>query len=189
MLAQLILVTLAQAEIPSMLESWEVPGFEVLDETPQVFLVSRAQKLDCPQLGSVCVSPGGSATIVGIEVSEDRPDVTVLARGTQVAAKGSLGTAGPDQPWQVEMVARFRARSERGPIIVGVFDSADRESIERKEPKALWNVSMNPGRDLGMRFLLSPEDGFEPSHTYVLRVVQVQGVRDRVLAEGYVHLE
>jgi hypothetical protein len=48
---------------------------------------------------------------------------------------------------------------------------------------------MNPGRDLGMRFLLSPEDGFEPSHTYVVRVVQTQGLRDRVLAEGNVHLE
>ena len=152
MLAQVMLMMLAQAEVPSMLESWEVPSFEVVDETPQVFLISRAQKQDCPQLGSVCVSPGGSATIVGIEVSEDRPDVTVLARGTQVAAKGGLGTAGPDQPWQVEMVARFRARSEHGPIIVAVFDRDDPESIASKEAKVLWNVSMNPGRDLGMRF-------------------------------------
>ena len=189
MLAQVILMTLAQAEMPSMLESWEVSSIEVMEETPQVFLVSQSQKRDCPQLGSVCVSPGGSATIVGVEVSEERPDVTVLARGTQVAAKGGLGTAVADQPWQVEMVARFRARSDRGPIIVAVFDRDDRESIERKEAKALWNVSMNPGRDLGMHFLLTPEEGFEPSHTYLLRVVQVQGVRDRVLAEGTVHLE
>jgi hypothetical protein len=115
--------------------------------------------------------------------------VTVLARGTQVAAKGGLGTASADQPWQVEMVARFRALSDRGPIIVAVFDRDDPESIAHKEAKALWNVSMDPGRDLGMSFLLSPEDGFEPSHTYLLRVVQVQGVRDRVLAEGIVHLE
>lgn len=48
---------------------------------------------------------------------------------------------------------------------------------------------MNPGRDLGMRFLLSPEDGFEPARTYLLRVVQVQSVRDRVLAEGEFRLE
>jgi hypothetical protein len=40
-----------------------------------------------------------------------------------------------------------------------------------------------------MRFLLSPEDGFEVSHTYLVQVVQVQGARDRVLAEGDVHLE
>ena len=87
------------------------------------------------------------------------------------------------------MVARFKARSESGPIIVAVFDPDDAESIANKEPKTMWNVSMNPGRDLGMRFLLSPVDGFEPSHTYLMQVVQLQGARERVLAEGTVHLE
>jgi len=115
--------------------------------------------------------------------------VTVLARGIQLAAKGGLGAAGADQPWQVEMVARFKARSDHGPIVVAVFDRDDQESIEHKEAKALWTVSMNPGRDLGMRFLLLPEEGFEPSHTYLVRVVQAQGARDQILAEGTVHLE
>jgi len=188
MFAQVILMTLAQAEMPSMLESWEVPSFEVVNDTPQVFLVDP-EKSDCSKRGSVCLSPGGSSTVVGVEVSEDRPAVTVLARGAQVAAKGGLGTAAPDQPWQVEMVARFKARSGSGPIIVAVFDRDDPESIANKEAKVLWTVSMSPGRALGMRFLLSPEDGFEVSHTYLVQVVQAQGVRDRVLAEGDVHLE
>jgi hypothetical protein len=87
------------------------------------------------------------------------------------------------------MVARFRALSERGPIVVGVFDSDNPESIARREPMAMWNVTMSPGRDMGMSFLLSPEEGFEASHTYLVRVVQLQGARDRVLAEGTVHLE
>lgn len=188
MFAQVILMTLAQAEMPSMLESWEVPSFEVVNDTPQVFLVDP-EKSDCSKRGSVCLSPGGSSTVVGVEVSEDRPAVTVLARGTQVAAKGGLGTAAPDQPWQVEMVARFKARSGSGPIIVAVFDRDDPESIANKEAKVLWTVSMSPERALGMRFLLSPEDGFEVSHTYLVQVVEVQGARDRVLAEGDVHLE
>jgi hypothetical protein len=188
MFAQVILMTLAQAEMPSMLESWEVPSVAVVNDTPQVFLVDP-EKSDCAKRGSVCLSPGGSSTVVGVEVSEDRPAVTVLARGAQVAAKGGLGTAAPDQPWQVEMVARFKARSGSGPIIVAVFDRDDPESIANKEAKVLWTVSMSPGRALGMRFLLSPEDGFEVSHTYLVQVVQVQGARDRVLAEGDVHLE
>jgi hypothetical protein len=189
MLAQVILLTLAQGEMPSMLESWEVPSFEVVDETPQVFLVPRALKRECPRLGSVCITRGGSATIVGVETSEDRPDVTVLARGAQVAAKGGLATAATEQAWQVQMVARFRARSESGPVIVAVFDREDQEGIAHNEAKVLWHVSMGSGRDLGLRFLLSPEDGFEPSHTYMVRVVQAQGLRQRVLAEGDVHLE
>jgi hypothetical protein len=188
MLVQVILMTLAQAQMPSMLESWEVPSVEVVNDTPQVFLVDPA-KSDCSKRGSVCLSPGGSSTVVGVEVSEDRPAVTVLARGAQVAAKGGLGTAAPDQPWQVEMMARFKARSGSGPIIVAVFDRDDPESIANKEAKVLWTVSMSPGRALGMRFLLSPEDGFEVSHTYLVQVVEVQGARDRVLAEGDVHLE
>ena len=39
MFAQVILMTLAQAEMPSMLESWEVPSVAVVNDTPQVFLV------------------------------------------------------------------------------------------------------------------------------------------------------
>jgi hypothetical protein len=48
---------------------------------------------------------------------------------------------------------------------------------------------MNPGRDLGMRFVLTPEDGFEPSHTYLVRVVQTNSNSERILAEGDFHLE
>ena len=40
-----------------------------------------------------------------------------------------------------------------------------------------------------MRFLLSPEQGFQPSHTYRLRVVQGQGKSEKILAEGEFHLE
>lgn len=189
MLAQLVLMIVAQAEMPSLFESWEVPSFELVDDTPQVFLVSHEQKIDCPKLGSVCVSPGGSSTVLGFELAEEGPGVSVLARGAQMAAKGGLASVAVDQPWQVEMVARFKARSERGPIVVGIFDSEDPASIESKEPMALWNVKIGPSRDLGMRFSLSPAEGFEPSHTYLLRVVEAPGERDRVLAEGTVHLE
>ena len=189
MLSQLILMALFQAGVPSAVEPWEVPGVEVVNDRPEVFLVSREKKRECPGLGSVCMSAGGSATFVGAEVSEYGSAVTVLARGTQVAARGGVGIAGSEQPWQVEMVARFRVRSEQGPIIVAVFDRDDQESILANEAKVFWTVDMQPRRDLGMRFLLSPEDGFEPSHAYMVRVVQESGEKVRALAEGDVHLE
>jgi hypothetical protein len=115
--------------------------------------------------------------------------LTVLARGTQVAAKEKLDTPSLDQPWQVEMVARFKALSERIPIIVAIFDRADPDSLAQKEAKVVWTVDMNPGRELGMRFLITPEDGFEPSHTYLVRVVQTNSNSERILAEGDFHLE
>lgn len=189
MVAQMMLLALFQAGPSSALEPWQIPGVEVVDDKPEVFLVSRGQKLECPRLGSVCMSPGGSATLIGVEVSDSRPALTVLARGSQVAGKGGVGSGSAEQPWQAEMVARFRSRSEHGPIIVALFDRDDQESILANEAKAIWTVNMEPGRDLGMRFLLSPADGFEPSHTYLVRVVQENGQAVHALADGVVHLE
>jgi hypothetical protein len=189
MFTQLVLMALCQAESPAALEPWEVPGIDVVNDKPEVFLVSREQKRECPQLGVLCMSSGGSATMLGIEVSEFRPPVTVLARGTQLAGKGQLGGSGSDRPWQAEMVAPFKVKSDAGPIIVAVFDRDDQESILANEAKVIWTVNMEPGRDLGMRFLMSPDDGFEPSHTYTLRVVQQIGDKVLALAEGDVHLE
>jgi hypothetical protein len=189
MLTQLMLMVLAQAEMPTTLQPWEVPSTEVVDDTPQVFLVSSEQKSKCPKLGTVCLSPAGSSTVLGVEPVPSRMGVTVLARGTQVAARGALGAAASNQPWQVEMVARFAAPSGRGPVIVEVFDRNDRESIVANEPKVLWTLTMKPGHDIGVRFLLSPEDEFEPSHTYLVRVAQGHGEAVRVLAQGDVHLE
>jgi hypothetical protein len=189
MTAQLALMTLLFAPSTSMLESTQLPAVEASDNTPTVFLVSGQKRRSCPGIGAVCVAPGGSATMLGSEVTPSGPPLTVLARGTQVAAKGSLGKASSDQPWQVEMVAKFRALSDHTPVIVAIFDTADPESLAHKEAKILWTVNMNPGRELGMRFLLSPEDGFEPSHTYLLRVVQTKSTSERILAEGVFHLE
>ena len=110
MLAQVVLMTLAQAEVPSALEDWEVPGFEVLNDAPQVFLVSRSQKRDCPKLGSVCVSPGGSATVVGVEVSDERPAVTVLARARVAWASRCPISPGRWRWWPGSKLALSRGR-------------------------------------------------------------------------------
>jgi len=50
-------------------------------------------------------------------------------------------------------------------------------------------VNMKPGSSLGMRFLITPEQGFRPSHSYVLRVVQGRDKAEKILAEGEFHLE
>jgi hypothetical protein len=189
MFAQIALLALVQTETSPMLQPWEVPGFEVVDDTPQVFVVSRTQKRECPKPGAVCVSPGGSGTVLGIEVADERGPVTVLARGTQLAAREGLGQAATEQAWQAELVARFSGRSQNAPVMVAFFDRDDQESIIENTPMIVWSVSMEPGRDLGLRLLLSPEDGFVPSRTYMVRVVQVVDGRVRGLAEGDVHLE
>jgi hypothetical protein len=189
MLATLFLITLLGESPQPTNGIWEMPETYGLDNTPTVFLVSSVNRRNCSTAGTVCVVPGGSNTMIGIEMTPSGPPLTVLARGTQVAAKEKLDTPSLDQPWQVEMVARFKALSERIPIIVAIFDRADPDSLAQKEAKVVWTVDMNPGRELGMRFLITPEDGFEPSHTYLVRVVQTNSNSERILAEGDFHLE
>jgi hypothetical protein len=186
-------MTLLHEATPLAGEAGGIRGVEIADNTPTVFAVSGKQRRECSGSGVLCMAPGGSATMVGIELTTSGPPLTVLARGTQVAGKGTLGKPSADQPWQAEMVAKFREVSDRTPIIVAIFDTADPESISRKEATSVWTVKMDPGRELGMRFLLSPQEGFEPSHTYLVRVaqttIQADGVFDRILAEGTFHLE
>ena len=189
MFAKIALLILAQSEMTPMLQSWEVPSFELVDDTPQVFLVSREQKRECPERGTVCMGPGGSDTVLGIELADGRGPVTVLARGTQVATSEGLARAKAEQAWQAELVARFERRSQKAPVMVAFFDRDDQESIIENTPMIVWTVTMEPGRDLGMRLLLTPQDGFVASRSYTVRVVQVVDGRVLSLAEGDVHLE
>jgi hypothetical protein len=189
MLTQIVLISLLRAQSGLHEQAWDVPGIEADDNTPEVFLVSAKQKRECSRPGAVCLAPGGSATSEGVEVREDAPPIMVLARGAQVAAVGALQKLAPNQPWQVEMVADFKVRSADAPIIVAVMDGESPEAMENHQALVVWDVSMKLGKNLGMRFLLSPEQGFQPSHSYVLRVVQGQGKSEKILAEGEFHLE
>lgn len=189
MFASIALLVLAQSEMTPMLQSWEVPSIDVVDDTPQVFVVSREQKKACPERGAVCVAPAGSDTVLGLEFADGRGPVTVLARGTQLATSAGLAQAKSEQAWQAELVARFEGRSQKAPVIVAFFDRDDQESIIENTPMIVWTVTMDPGRDLGMRLLLTPQDGFVASRTYTVRVVQVVDGSVRSLAEGDVHLE
>jgi hypothetical protein len=189
MLTQIVLIALLRAQSGSPEHSWDVPGIEVDDHTPEVFLVSAKQRRECSRSGLVCLSPGGSATSEGIELREAAAPITVLARGAQVAAVGGMHQPDPNQPWQVGMVANFKGRSASGPMIVAILDGESRQALEEHQALVVWDVNMKPGATLGMRFLLTTEQGFQPSHSYVLRVVQRQDKTEKILAEGEFHLE
>ena len=189
MLTQIILISLLRAQSGAQEHAWEVPGIEADDNTPEVFVVSAKQRQECVRPGSVCLAPGGSATSEGVEVRDDAKPIIVLARGAQVAAVGALQKLAPNQPWQVQMVADFKGHSADSPIVVAVMDGESPEAVAARQALVVWDVNMKPGTSLGMRFLLSPEQGFQPSHSYMLRVVQGQGKSERILAEGEFHLE
>jgi len=189
MMTSLLAMGFAQLLPVLMVESPEIPSIEDVDNTPQVFVVTAEQKRICHQAGAVCMSANGGATMEAMELTRSGQPLVILARGARIAATNSVEKVDPKQSWEAQMVARFKASSVKAPVIVAIFDRADPESIAQKEAKVMWTVVMQPGRDLGLRFALSPEDGFAPSHTYYLRVVQTERTHERLLAEGDFRLE
>jgi hypothetical protein len=155
---------------------------------PEVFLVPRAERAKCTRPGTICAFSGGTSTLAGVQRSDDGGAVTVLARGSRVASATGVSEPEAGQAWQVRLVANFERRSAGQPIIVAVFDRANATAIAQKNPQLIWDVTTAPVRYLGLRALFRPGSGFERSHTYLVRVVQL-GPKERVLAEGEVRLE
>src|SRR5512140_1315279 len=164
MLTQLVLFALLRAESGIPEHAGEIPAIDVEENAPQVFAVSATQRKACPRAGAVCLSPGGGGTSEGAELRVGRAPITVLARGTQVAGVGAAHVVDVSQPWDVQMVATFARASQDAPIIVAVLDGEDPLALADHDAMAIWDVDMRPGKILGLRFSLSPEQGFQPSH-------------------------
>lgn len=189
MLTQIVLVSLLGLQNSAPGLAWDVSDFHHDASAPEVFSPSAKQEQECLRKTSVCFSPGGRATLEGTEIRAGARPLTVLARGAQVAAVGAPNVIASDQPWQVEMVANLESRSAAAPIEVDVQDADDPPATANLFARVVWDVDMRPSDHLGMRFALSPDQGFVPSHSYRVRVVQHQGKADKLLAEGEFRLE
>ena len=189
MLIQILLVSLLGMQNGEPGFAWDVSAFHHDVSAPEVFTPSAKQARECPRKTSVCFSSGGSETSVGTELRAGAGPLTVLERGAQLTAVGSTDVVASNQPWQVEMVANFRSRAAAAPIEVDVQDADDPASRANLFARIVWDVDTRPSRQLGMRFALSPDQGFDPSHSYRVRVLQHQGKTEKLLAQGEFHLE
>jgi hypothetical protein len=191
MLTQILLVSLLgmpmQNGEPGL--AWDVSAFHHDESAPQVFAPSAEQARECPRKASVCFSSGGNGTAEGTVLRAGAEPMTVLARGAQMMAVGSPEVVASNQPWRVEMVANLQARATAAPIEVDVQDADDPASTANLFARVVWDVDTRPSSHLGMRFALSPDQGFDPSHSYRVRVLQHQGKAEKLLAEGEFHLE
>jgi hypothetical protein len=189
MLIQILLVSLLGMQNSDPGLAWDVSTFHHDVSAPEVFVPSAKQTRQCPPRTSVCFSSGGSETSVGTELRAGAAPLTVLARGAQLTAVGSPDVVASNRPWQVEMVANLRSRAAAAPIEVDVQDADDPASRANLFARVVWDVDTRPSRHLGMRFALSPDEGFDPSHSYRVRVLQHQGKAEKLLAQGEFHLE
>jgi hypothetical protein len=188
MLTQLVLVSLLgmQSGTPGL--AWDVSSFHHDATAPELFSPTAKQERECRK-ASVCFSAGGTATTAGTELRAGAAPITVLERGAQLAAVREPLLSTSDQPWQVEMVANLKSRSATAPLEVDVQDADTPPSMENLFARVVWDVDTNPAHHLGMRFALSPDQGFDPSHSYRVRVLQHQRQGTKLLAEGELHLE
>jgi hypothetical protein len=188
MLTQMLLVSLLGMQGGGPGLAWDVSAFHHDASAPQVFSPTAKQEQECRR-ASVCFSAGGSATTAGTELRAGAAPLTVLERGAQLTAVREPSLVTSDQPWQVEMVANLKSRSATTPLEVDVQDADTPPSMEDLFARVVWDVDMSPAHHLGMRFALSPDQGFDPSHTYRVRVLQHQGQGTKLLAEGELRLE
>jgi hypothetical protein len=182
-------VILAVAQPMASAADDKLDSVEDLTSVPEVFLVSNQRKSDCAHIPGICLFADGGGTVAGADVEPTLGPVTTLARGTQVAGLAKGEKVPEAKAWHVELVARFRTRTADAPIMVAVMDRADPEGIARKEATAVWQLTSPPTKDLGMRLAFSADDGFQPQHTYLVRIVQGIGASEKTLAEGNVLLE
>ncbi len=161
-------------------------------DAPQMLKPAPVLAKACRAPGAVCVFAGGTDTYSDErEASREASPGTsalVLKRSFHVA---SMGAAAPpaNQPWQVEIVARFKEASAVEPIQVVLLDKSDPDAIANKEAVLIWDVYTLPTKLLAMRFELRPEVGFLPGHSYLLRLVQTNKSGEKILADGEVNLE
>ena len=188
MLTQLLLVSLLGMQTGAPGLAWDVSAFHHDAIPPEVFSPSVKQVRECPRSASVCFLPGGSATVKTTEVKPGAPPLTVLARNKQTPTEDTAYGIVPKQPWQVEMIANLGSRATAAPIEVDVQDADTPPSMENLFARVVWDVDVKPGNHLGMRVALPPDQGFDSSHSYRVRILQQQGKAKRLLAEGELHL-
>ena len=157
---------------------------EATAAAPRLLTPTAEHQTACPRAGRICVFAGSPSTTRG-----SGEKAATLTRVARVAKAGSAGGASPGQPWDLELVAPLRAKTTPGTVLVLAFDKADPQALAHREATGLWELPVGATKLLGVQLRIDADAGFRAAHGYVLRIVQLLGKREVVLAEGEVTLE
>jgi len=94
-----------------------------------------------------------------------------------------------DKSWDVIMVAFLKRKSYPGPITLWFYDKADKAAMKAGEVVHVESVDAKPTKYYVHSLLIDPSRGFNKTRTYVIKVGQILGKRNRVYAVGEVVLK
>jgi hypothetical protein len=188
LLTFLIAANLAQPAPVSVEQPAPSPASVEDSAQPQLLKPAAALARACAKPGSVCAFAGGNDTY-GDE-HEVSPEVSIIVLKRSVRIASMVAAAPPaNQPWQVEIVGRFKATTAATPIKVVLLDKHDPDAVDEKRAIATWDVRTPPTKLVAMQLDLRPEDGFVAGHRYLCLLVQTGRAGKSILAHGYINLE
>jgi hypothetical protein len=150
-------------------------------------IVEKSERA-CARAGAVCWWSAGRSTIaVESQAVASAPDgkASVAAAAPRFARAAS---ANPLGGWMLEIAATLKRPVLAGNVVFLFFDTDDKEALQARQFTALFQASAKAGKSLAAKLALHSDDGFHAGRTYRLRIVQLVGGRELLLAEGDVTL-
>lgn len=182
--------------------AWLTPGTaqaapgDAYDEPTRLEILSSgdASRVTCEPRGALCIKPGAPSTVAAASpamASAGRhaavADVPRFMRVTD-PARASRSRA-DSSPWTIQVDAHLRSAALPGNTLFLLYDANDHRAVSTREVTALWQAPVTGGDRLSARLALSPDDGFHATHNYRIRIVQIVGGKEVVLADGMVGLD
>ena len=153
-------------------------------------ILDSAKAASCSSKAGICFHPGARTTVAvdSQPVVAAKPTVAAPPSFRRAAA---VAAASKDPPraetslaWTLDIAAQLKRAAVAGNTLFVFFDMEDPDAIRNQQTSALFQAPVKAGRALAAHLSLSPEDGFRSGHTYRLRIVQLLGGREVILAES-----
>ena len=158
---------------------------------PLVVLDAPPEGKSCLKSGAICYAAGARDTIavepqavaVAPGAKASLPVAPRFARAASLAARDTA-TRATDGKWTIDLSSTLKRASVAGNTIFMLFDLDDPEALPNRQFTALYQANLKAQKTLAARLTLQPSEGFRAGHTYRLRVVQLLGGKEILLAEG-----
>jgi hypothetical protein len=173
------------------------------DNAPPLTILDPAAAQACALKSGLCIAAGARSTIAvasqpvaaadeapptPVKAAKSAPVIPRFSRAASVASSDGPPPSDNSQPWTLEIGGTLKRAAVPGNTLFLFFDLEDAEALQNRQFTALFQAPLKGGSKLSARVNLSPEEGFRAGHSYRIRIVQLLGNREIVLAEGDVSL-